>query len=332
MARDNDRMRRRSFLSSLPALPALGLLNSCGSPAESADGSIQVRLALNWKPDPQFGGFYAADYSKHGLGVEILPGGAGTPTVQMIGAGSAEFGIVSADELVIARSRGNNVVALFAVFQINPQGIMVHASRGLTSIEQVVQDGTLAIQRGLPYARILEQLYGFDHVQVVPSPGGDITAFLNDPMMAQQCFVMSEPLQARAAGVEVDVFPVADLGYNPYTTVLATSDTFLDEHPDQVVAMMGAARDGWRDYLLDPMPTNERMHEMNPSMALEAFDGVASAQEPFIEPDPLDPEALGRMTRERWGMLIGQLAELGDIDQPIRASDCFFDVESVLDV
>ena len=108
-------MKRRGFVSILAA----GLLAACGK-------TPKLRLALNWKPDPQFGGFYAAPFEKHGLDVEILPGGAGTPTVQMIGAGSAEFGIVSADELVLARSLGNDVVALFAVFQNCPQGLMVH--------------------------------------------------------------------------------------------------------------------------------------------------------------------------------------------------------------
>ena len=77
----------------------------------------KAKLALNWKPEPEFGGFYAADYGKHGLDVEILPGGAGTPTVQMIGAGSAEFGLVQGDEILLARARGNDVIALFAVFQ-----------------------------------------------------------------------------------------------------------------------------------------------------------------------------------------------------------------------
>ena len=100
-------MNRRQFVFAGSA----ALLAACGK----APGKI--RLALNWKPDPQFGGFYAAPYQAHGLDVEILPGGAGTPTIQMVGAGSAEFGVVSADELVVARSQGNDVVALFAVFQ-----------------------------------------------------------------------------------------------------------------------------------------------------------------------------------------------------------------------
>src|SRR5271170_5228300 len=139
-------LARRSFLK---VVPMAGFLAACGK-------ASKIRLALNWKPDPEFGGFYAADYAKHGLDVEILPGGAGTPTVQMIGAGSAEFGIVAADEILVARARGNDVVALFAAFQNNPQGIMVHPSPGMNTIADVFRGGTLAIDRGLPYARILE--------------------------------------------------------------------------------------------------------------------------------------------------------------------------------
>src|SRR5450432_2693584 len=122
------RLARRNFLK---IVPVAGVLAACGK-------ANKIRLALNWKPDPEFGGFYAADYAKHGLDVEILPGGAGTPTVQMIGAGSVEFGIVAADDTLLARAQNNDVVALFAVFQQNPMGIMAHASRKLKSIEDVL--------------------------------------------------------------------------------------------------------------------------------------------------------------------------------------------------
>jgi NitT/TauT family transport system substrate-binding protein len=308
-------MNRREFVSASAAL-----LAACGKPAQKQK---TLRLALNWKPDPQFGGFYAAPYQKHALDVEILPGGAGTPTVQMIGAGSAEYGVISSDELVVARSRGNDVVALFAVFQNCPQGIMTHASRHLASIGDVVKGGTLAIQRGLPYARILEKKYGFDHVKVVPSPGGDISAFLRDENFAQQCFVMSEPLQARHSGVDVKVFPVADLGYNPYTTVLATSGAQLKSAPDHAKAIVAAVREGWRTYLNDPQSTNTRMHELNPSLDTATFAEVAEAQKPFIIQGALGQAELGAMTAERWTTLIGQLQELGDIPQGLPAQDCF---------
>ena len=305
-------MNRRQFLTTATA----GLLASCSKPS-------RIRLALNWKPDPQFGGFYAAPFDKHMLDVEILPGGAGTPTVQMIGAGSAEFGIVSADELVLARSKGNDVVALFAVFQTCPQGIMVHASRKLASIGDVVNEGTLALQRGLPYARLLEKKFGFSKVKVVPSPGGDISTFLHDEKFAQQCFIVSEPLQAKRAGVAVQTFPVADIGYNPYTTVLATSGESLRANPDRARAMTTAVREGWRAYLDSPHATNDRMRQLNPSMNAETFAEVAEAQAPLIETAETKSAGLGSMTAARWEALIAALKELGDIDGSVSAADCF---------
>jgi NitT/TauT family transport system substrate-binding protein len=181
-----------------------------------------------------------------------------------------------------------------------------------------LKEGTLAIQSGLPYARILEKKYGFGHVKMVPSPGGDISAFLHDEKFAQQCFVMSEPLQAKHAGVDVKVFPVADIGYNPYTTVLATSAEQLKSNPDRAKSMVAAVREGWRAYLNDPAPTNAKMHQLNPSMDAAAFAEVAEAQKPYIE-----AAELGSMTAERWTTLIGQLAELGDIPQAMPAQDCF---------
>ena len=308
-------MNRRSFLQ---IAPAIALLSGCGkSPGK-------IRLALNWKPDPQFGGFYAAPYPAHGLDVEILPGGAGTPTIQMIGAGSTEFGVVSADELVVARSQGNDVVALFAVFQNNPQGIMVHAARKLASLADLFKaGGTVALQRGLPYARLLEKKYGFEKVKIVPSPGGDISAFLADKNFAQQCFIMSEPLMAKHQGADVQVFPVSDAGYNPYTTVLSTSGDFLRKDPVRTKAMVAAVREGWRAYLDNPQPTNQRMNQLNPSMAPDTFAEVAEAQKPLIETDETRRNGLGAMTGNRWETLIAQLKGLGDIQKEPAAADCY---------
>jgi NitT/TauT family transport system substrate-binding protein len=305
-------MRRRDFL-----LIAAAGLTACGK------SSHKIRLALNWKPEPDFGGFYAAPYQKYGLDVEILPGGAGTPTIQMVGAGSAEFGIVAADELVVARSRGNDVVAVFAVFQNNPLGIMVHASRKLTSLADVFTGGTVAMQRGLSYARLLEKKYGFDKVKIVPSPNGDVSAFLHDKNFAQQGYITSEPLIARRQGADVQVFPISDIGFNPYTDVMATSGELLRSKPEMVKSMVAAVREGLRIYLDDPKPTNLRMQQLNPTMGLEMFTESAEAQRLLIETEETRKNGLGVMTKERWETLIMQLKNLGDVENAPAAEDCF---------
>src|SRR5688572_28090187 len=95
---------------------------STGTPSTNPSGggaaSPKVKLQLNWKAEPQFGGFYAAEaggnYTKHDLQVEIIQGGAGAPTYDMLGAGTVPFAIVSGDQIIQARANGNNIVALFA--------------------------------------------------------------------------------------------------------------------------------------------------------------------------------------------------------------------------
>jgi NitT/TauT family transport system substrate-binding protein len=284
-------------------------------------------LQLNWKPEPQFGGFYAAqlhgEFSRRGLDIRIEPGGAGTPTVQMVGSGRVDFGIVSADELVIARARGLDVVALFAAYQTNPQGIMTRASRNLTDLSQVFdRPGTLALQKGLPYALFLEKRYGFGKLRIVPSPFGDLTAFRTRDDYAMQCFVTSEPLAARRIGIEPTTFLIADSGYNPYTTVLVTRGEVLREDRGRVQKLVEAVRAGWVAYLRDPAPVNRLMRELNPTMDEQTFIESAKAQVPLIRGD-LDDEKIGSMTLERWAELIRQLRELDVIPSSPAAEECF---------
>jgi NitT/TauT family transport system substrate-binding protein len=315
----------RIILALLPLLLVLG----CGD-GDAVD-QPRVTLQLNWKPEPQFGGFYAAqlngDYARHGLEVQIVPGGAGAPTIDMVGAGTVPFAIVSADEILLARARGNDVVALFAVYQINPQGIMTRADRGFTDIGDIFQNpGTLAMERGLPYSEFLERKYGFGQLKIVPSPYGDLTLFRTDPTYSMQCFVTSEPIAARHAGLSERSFLIADAGYNPYTTVLATSRSYLDQHPERVQAMVRAVADGWDAYMEDPTPANAHMRQLNPTMDQRTFTDSAAAQAPLILTDHTREHGLGAMTARRWQQLADQLRELRLVAEPLDVTEVFIDL------
>ncbi len=279
----------------------------------SSAGEIKTKIALNWKPEPQFGGFYAADvegyFSRAGLNVEILPGGSGTPTVQMVAAGSVDFAVVSADEVILSQSKGSDVVAVFATYQTNPQGIMVHAERGFKSLDEVFKnEGTLAWQAGLPYALFLKKKFTNPKVKLVPYLGG-ISNFMSDSSFSQQCFVTSEPLSAKKANAKVQTFLVADAGYNPYTTVLVTRHRVLKQKRELVVKVVQAVREGLKKYLEAPERTNQKMSELNKAMDLATFVESAQAQKPLIATK--DPMELGKMTATRWKELSDQMKDLG---------------------
>ncbi len=298
-------------------------------------GLTRAKLQLNWVPEPEFGGFYAAResgaFKKNSLDVDLVPGGASTPTLQMAAAGNVQFAVISGDELVIARSRGDDMVALFAVYQTCPQGIMTHAARGLKEIGDIFRNpGTLAIEQGLPYSKYLEKKYGFSKLTVVPYSGLNLELFLRDPNFAQQCFVTSEPIQARRAKADPQTFLLADAGYNPYTAVMVTRGDHLKKNAAAASAMIRACREGWEAYLKDPAPTNAVMQKLNPMMDAQTFEESAKAQAPLIQTEQTRTAGLGSMTSERWKTLIGQLIDLGTIekDKAPSADQCFFKLEA----
>jgi NitT/TauT family transport system substrate-binding protein len=310
---------------------ALSLAQAGTSAQSAAQSAVQSKtqpltLALNWKPEPQFGGFYAAQvqghYAANGLQVNIVEGGSGTPTIQMLLAGKVDYAIVSADEVVIALGRGaSDIVALFATYQTNPQGIMTHAGRGFESLEQVMRSkGVLLWQSGLPYAQYFRKKYAPLTVVTAPYLGG-IGNFQNDPNVSQQCFVTSEPLTAAAAGVKVKTFLVAESGWNPYTAVMVTQRKRLDKAPAEVKAMVAAVRSGWNDYLQDPTATNNAMQALNKAMSAETFAQSAQAQRELIKTSTT--KQVGEMTLARWQTLADQLLEINVIQKPVAVDALF---------
>lgn len=287
----------------------------------------KVRIALNWKPEPQFGGFYAAIVEsvaqKYAVDLEILPGGAGTPTVQMVAAGKVEFGVSSADEVIIARDRGMSIVALMAVYQTNPQGIMTRVERNFQKIQDVFSNpGKLAIQKGLAYSLFLEKKFGFNKLKVVPYSGG-IAPFLSDPLFSQQCFITSEPLLVRKQGKNPKTFLIAEAGFNPYTTVVVARKDFVEKDPALVQKVIKVFREAWSAYLANPVSTNAYMHKLNPTMDIATFSESADAQKNLIEGGDAASKGIGAMTESRWEELARQLKELKLVKETMAGKDYF---------
>ena len=322
----------QKLLALLSLCFALCSLPGCGKKTEpqpshgALPAVVPLKLALDWVPEPEFGGFYAARedgaYARRGLSIEIQGGGAGVPVLQMVATGRADFGTVGADELITARARGADVLALFAVFQTSPQGIMVHASRKLTKLEDAFHSGTLALETGLAYAAYLKKKFSWDGVKVVPYDGG-VAHFLADPNFGQQCFVSSEPIAARLKGSDPQVFLIADSGFNPYATVVITRRELWQKSPDLVKSFVLATREGWQDYLDHPEPTNALLGKLNSSLDAPTLAAAAAAQKALIETEASKTSGLGSMQRARWQQLADQLLDLKIIDKPASVAELF---------
>jgi NitT/TauT family transport system substrate-binding protein len=296
------------------------LLPGCKKQTPPVAESKAVTLQLNWTPEPEFGGFYAALhkglYKEHGLNVDIKAGGAGIQTWKMVATGNVPFAIAESGEILRANLQEANLVALYAVYQDSPQGLMVHKDSGVATMADIFTSGKIkkvAVESGLPYVKFLQKKYGFDKVELMQH-GGNMTLFLNDKTMAQQCFVFAEPVSAKEKGVEVLTFSTAESGFNPYLAVVITRRDYLEKNRDVVTAFVKATRAGWEHYLKDPGATNEFMKSAGSGMTISAMAIAADLQKPFVTGAIAGGE-LGRMSLERWQELASQLKELGELKE-----------------
>lgn len=314
------------------------LLAACGESGDPSTGATgaagprpagaeRVRLQLNWVPEPEFGGIYAAQREGHfrdeGLDVELVKGGPGVAAPQLAASGQVDFAVVGGDQVLTLRESGGKLVAVYACFQSDPMGIMVHEASPFRSMEELwTSDATVACETNLPFVEMLNRRFGGTRLTFV-AHSGSVAQFAATPTLAQQCFVFAEPVALELRGVPTRVFPSSASGYDPYNVVIAARESLVRDRPGTVARLARALGRGWRSYLDDPGPTNELMAGLNPAMSREAMDLAATRQAALITSADTERLGLGAMTEERWETVARQLAELGKIKAMPDVSDVF---------
>jgi len=308
------------------------LLSGCHQDDSSSGepGSTQkpptLTLQLNWFPEAEHGGYYAARllgyFEQEGLDVEILPGGPNASVIQKTAGQQVTFAVANADQVLLGREQQAEVVALMAPLQFSPRCIMVHADSGIDDFSGL-KGMTVAMGSGKAYARFMEKQGLLEDVKVV-AYSGSVARFLQRKDFAQQGYVFSEPFVAQQQGARTRNLMVSDLGFNPYTSILVTSNQQLETNRELVHRMVRASIRGWKKYLEDPLQVNEHIHSVNEEMSLEILAFGVEQLKPLCLPGDMPAEEIGQMTRERWETLAGQLRSLDLLGDSVRATDAYY--------
>ena len=288
--------------------------------AETASGLTPIRLQLDWYPQPEHGGFFAAQllgyYKAEGLDVTLQPLPQYGSVAQLVASGKADFGLGSSDQILEWNSNGLPLEAVSATMQHDPQAVMVHKDSPIRDFKDL-EGHTIAAQTGATWLKYVTLRYNLHQVRQVPSTLS-IANFLADPGYVQQVFLTSEPFYAKQAGVEVRTLPISSSGYDPYRVSFSTRD-FVAQHPDFVTKFVRASIRGWQAYLNDPAATNAMLLKLNPALdpAEEAYSAQALRDGGFITGGDLGGAQTGRMNAARWQTNYEQLKALGILRGPV---------------
>jgi len=322
-------MLRHFFLLSVLFLTATG----CGQSGDTSSGNSRTsdtqtstQIALNWYPEVEHGGYIAAKesglFKSAGLEVEIIPGGPGAPQtiIAELAAERIQFAVSDADNVVKARAAQVPVVAVMAPLQNSPRCIMVHEASGITTLQQLA-NVELAISDARPFALWMKKKLPLTNVTMVPF-NGLVGEFLTKPNFAQQAFVFSEPFVAKEKGGDPKVLMVSEIGFNPYASVLVTTEKVIREQPELVRKVVAASVTGWQQYLENPDATNTAIHQMNKEMSPAALAFGAAEMKPLCMSDA--GTVTCDMLLDRWTTLVSQIEEIEDIPRgSVKPEECF---------
>ena len=332
-------MFRVVILSVTPLIPLVILLAGCDRAGNDADlqsdarqgtdatSETAVAVQLNWYPESEHGGLYQAladgTYAAADLDVDLRPGGRATPVGPELQLERCGFAIANADDVVLFREQEIDVVAVLAAMQNHPRCILVREESGVQTLDDLA-GMTLQRQAGRGFVEFMRAGGYLDDVQEVPYHGS-VASLVADPKVAIQGYVFAEPLLAQQQGVKVRALMVSDLGFNPYSSVLVTTEKLIREKPDFVRRFVQATRTGWQNYVNDPGQGNAAILNANKhGMTAEVLEFGSEGLRSLAMPDGFVTDRIGEMTQERWRTLVDQMAELDLVNaSKVRAEDCF---------
>lgn len=293
--------------------------------SEETKKITDVKLVLNWFAKAQHGGVYVAQekglFKENGLNVSIEPGGPQVSSINMVASGKAQFGLAHADQIVMARNEGIELVAVAAAMQGSPQAFMFHKGHGIDDFEDL-NGRKVYIQPGITYWEFLKSQYDLSKVEELTYTGQHVN-FIGDKDAVTQSFVTSEPYFMKLDGVEVETKLVSDAGYNPYNVVLYVTKDYLEKNKETVKAFTTAFVEGWDAYKDSYEEINKVIQKDNPDIELESLKFESESQAEFVYGADAAEHGIGYMTEERWSTLIKQLHDLKLVDELFDAKEIF---------
>ena len=325
------------------ALLVVGLLAlaACSSGGGSGDGddaagggTREVTLMLNWTPNAQHAGIYAAEalgyYEDAGIDLTIVEP-ADTGVEPVVAQGDADFGIAQAESLLPARAAGVPVVSIATLLPHNDSSLMALADSGIERPRDL-EGRTYGGYGGALETELVQRLVECDggdpdRVEFVEVGNVDyLTGMQRDRFDFAWVFNGWDALAAEEVqDVAVTTIPfIGHLDCIPdwYTPLLLTSESTLEEDPELVRDLLAATARGYELAVADPGRAADLLLDAVPELDRDLVEASTTYHASrFIE----DGQAWGHQEAAVWSDFGAFLVEAGLLDEPVDTDAAFTD-------
>ena len=301
------------------------VLTACGSSTNAE--LTEVNLPMGYVANVQFSPFYVADdrgyFDDAGFNVTFDYRWE-TDGIQLVAAGELPFTVASGDQVIQARSKGLPVIAVAAWYQRFPVAVIALQETPLQSPENL-----RGLRVGIPETfgasyiglRALLDAGGLTEADIDLQTIGytQLAALTSETVDAVVVYANNEPVVLTQDGTPYNALYVADYA-NLVSAVLVSSDTMVEEKPEQVQAFADAFIRGLADVLDDPDAAFETSKAY-----IEGLEENADVQRAVLEttieywrtPTP------GRFDAQAWDEAQNVMLDAGLIEQTMPVETLF---------
>jgi putative hydroxymethylpyrimidine transport system substrate-binding protein len=311
----------------LALLVALGMLVAgCGEKEDVLEpsGSKQVELMLDYFPNADHAGIYAAQAGGHfeqaGLDVEIRTPPDPSAPIKQVAAGNVDLAISYEPEVFRARDIGLNVVSIAAIVQepltsiislpkakIRRPADLKGKTVGTAGIDyQTAYLETILAEAGLNTDSVKVRNVGFNLTPALLT--GKVDATLG-------AFWNYEGTDLRLRGKRPQIIRMEEAGVPTYNElVLVANADALERDGGKLRAFIGALSRGTRDLRDDPDKAIEGLLEANPDLDPELQRAVVKVTLPLFFPPEGQP--YGWQDPEQWDSFSAWMMDSDLLQQP----------------
>ncbi len=227
----------------------------------AAEEMTSVTLFMSYIPSVQFSMLYVAAekgyFAEEGIDIHFENSFNEADGVERIANNDLQFGLISGEQVILARAQGRPVVYVFEWFHRFPVGIVSPADAGIEEPADLAGKVVgVPILAGASYMglRALLAAGGLSEDDLAELRTIGFTAPENvceRLVDAAVVYIANEPLT-----IETDCFPVNVIQVSDYATLvsngLVTNEQTIAENPELVRGMVRAIQRGLADVIADP--------------------------------------------------------------------------------
>ena len=249
-----------------------------GFAASPALAQQKLDFILNWVPGGDHAPYYYAKklgwYEKEGIDLNLEPGKGSALATQKVGTGGNPIGLADMAGVLVAKSKGADVVAVFNVYANSPQGMYWLKSSGIKGVKDFPgrKIGNPAADGARTMWPALAKANGIDPKSVTwvnIDANSKLAALKSKSIDVTTSFYNIHHIFQRELGEDLGFLAWRDAGLNPYGNSVIVNGDFLRANKPVIDKFVKVTQRAFAACVKEPKPCVQALVDANGALKLD---------------------------------------------------------------